>query len=75
MDIIKATKKEIPDIVFLNSFVQKIHVEKHPDIFKPVGNDDDLKKFFGFILLKEESCILLAYIVAHLLATYGPHLI
>ncbi len=62
MDIIKAKKKDILDIVFLNSFVQKIHVEKHPDIFKPVGNDDDLNKFFNFILSKETNCILIAYL-------------
>ena len=62
MDIIKAKKKDIPDIVFLNSFVQKIHVEKHPEIFKPVGNDADFSKFFEFILSKETNCILIAYV-------------
>jgi ribosomal protein S18 acetylase RimI-like enzyme len=62
MDIIKAKKKDIPDIVFLNSFVQKIHFEKHPDIFKPVGNDDDLSGFFDSILSKEANCILVAYL-------------
>ncbi len=62
MDIIKAKKKDIPDIVFLNSFVQKIHVEKHPDIFKPPGNDADLINFFESILNKEAHCILIAYI-------------
>jgi len=74
MNIIKATKKEIPDIVFLNSYVQKIHVEKHPDIFKPVGNEDDLKKFFDMVLNKENNCILLGYIgstpVGYLWATF-----
>jgi ribosomal protein S18 acetylase RimI-like enzyme len=62
IDIIKAKKEDIPDIVFLNSFVQKIHFESHPDIFKPVGNDDALNKFFDFILSKEINCILVAYI-------------
>ena len=62
MNIIKATKKEVPDIVFLNSYVQKVHVEKHPDIFKPVGKTDDLKKFFDIVLSKEDNCILVGYI-------------
>lgn len=62
MDIIKAKKKDIPDIIFLNSFVQKIHFEKHPDIFKPVGNKDDLNGFFDSILSEEANCILVAYI-------------
>ena len=62
MDIIKAKKKDIPDIVFLNSFVQKIHAEKYPDIFKRVGKDEDLGKFFDLILSKDTNCILIAYI-------------
>lgn len=61
MDILKAKKKDIPDIVFLNSFVQKIHIEKYPDIFKSVGNGEDLNKFFDLILSKEANCILVAY--------------
>lgn len=62
VNIIKAKNKDIPDIVFLNSFVQKIHFEKYPDIFKPVGNGEDLNKFFESILSKETNCILIAYI-------------
>jgi ribosomal protein S18 acetylase RimI-like enzyme len=62
IDIIKAKKKDIPDIVFLNSFVQKIHTEKYPDIFKPAGKDEDLGKFFDLILSKDTNCILIAYI-------------
>jgi hypothetical protein len=64
MDIIKTKKQEIPDIVYLNSFVQKIHAEKHPDIFKPVGNDDALNKFFDSILSKETN-------VGYLWAAFG----
>lgn len=74
MNIIKATKKEVPAIVFLNSYVQKIHVERHPDIFKPVGKEDDLKKFFDIVLSKENNCILVGYIdstpVGYLWATF-----
>ncbi len=74
MDIIKAKKKDIPDIVFLNSFVQKIHFENHPDIFKPVGNDENLNKFFDSILNKETNFILVAYVggtpVGYLWATF-----
>jgi len=62
LKIIKADRGNISDIVFLNSFVQKIHVENHPDIFKPVGNDADLIKFFDSVLSKEANCILIAYI-------------
>jgi ribosomal protein S18 acetylase RimI-like enzyme len=57
----KATPDEIPDIVFLNSFVQGIHVEQYPDIFKPLGNHKEITKFFEFVLSKEQNCLLLAY--------------
>jgi len=60
--ILKASQKDISDIVLLNSFVQKIHAEKHPDIFKPVENDGDLKQFFEYILSNDKNYILLAYI-------------
>jgi ribosomal protein S18 acetylase RimI-like enzyme len=59
--IIKATRKEISDIVFLNSFVQKIHAEHYPDVFKPLGNHEEVTRFFEFILSKEKNCVLLAY--------------
>jgi diamine N-acetyltransferase len=61
MDIIKAKKKDIPGIVFLNSFVQKIHAEKHSDLFKPVVNNDDLYNFFDSVLSKKTNLILIAY--------------
>lgn len=59
--IIRATNKEIPDIVHLNAFVQKIHHQKHPDIFKPIGNDSDVKDFFKCIISKENNYLFLAY--------------
>jgi hypothetical protein len=56
----KATPKEIPDIVFLNSFVQRIHAEQYPDMFKPLGNHGEVSQFFEFILSKEHNFVLLA---------------
>ena len=62
MDIIKADKRHIPDIVFLNAFVQRIHAEQYPEIFKPVGNDEALTRFFKNLLKKGQNYIFLAYI-------------
>jgi ribosomal protein S18 acetylase RimI-like enzyme len=61
MKIIRATMNEIPDIVFLNSYVQKIHHEKFPDIFKPTGNNKDVHKFFELIISKENNYLFMAY--------------
>ena len=61
MDIIKATKANTPDIVFLNTFVQKIHHEQYPDIFKPATSNDAIHKFFESILSDEQNCLLMAY--------------
>ena len=61
MKIVKASKKEIPDIVKLNSFVQKIHCNEHPDIFKPVGNDSDVSRFFDHIINQENNYLFVAY--------------
>jgi len=59
--IIKATREKITDIVFLNSFVQKIHAEQYPDIFKPSVDCEEVTRFFEFILSKEQDYVLLAY--------------
>ncbi len=61
MLIIQATKKEIPDIVLLNSFVQKIHHENHPKLFKPLGNDDEIRHFFESVISKEHHHVFVAY--------------
>lgn len=61
MKIIKASKSEIQDIVKLNDFVQKIHCEAHPDIFKPTGNDSEVEEFFEKILKQETNHLFVAY--------------
>ncbi|MCP4622412.1 MAG: GNAT family N-acetyltransferase [bacterium] len=61
MKIVKASNNEIPDIIQLNSFVQKIHCEEHPDIFKPVGNDADVSHFFNYIISQENNYLFIAY--------------
>jgi shikimate dehydrogenase len=62
MEIIRATQENIPDIIFLNSFVQRIHRDQHPDRFRA---PDDVKRdafeFFDAILRKEENRVLVAY--------------
>ena len=60
MKIIKATKNNIQDIIFLNSFVQKIHANNYPDLFKSLPDDNDITSFYNEILDKEENYILLA---------------
>jgi ribosomal protein S18 acetylase RimI-like enzyme len=62
MKIVKASNNEIPDIVKLNSFVQKIHCNEHPDIFKPIGNDSDVGKFFKYIIDQENNYLFVAYL-------------
>jgi ribosomal protein S18 acetylase RimI-like enzyme len=61
MNIIRAKTEYIPDIVFLNSFVQKIHHEEYPDIFKPPGNNDALGDYFERVLENPSNCVLIAY--------------
>ena len=62
MKIIEASFNEIPDIVMLNSFVQKLHHEIHPDVFKPVSDDITVNKFFKHVLSGENNIVLVAYI-------------
>ena len=61
MKIIKATKSNIPEIILLNSFVQKIHVNHYPDIFKSSSDKNDITHFYNGILEKEENYILVAF--------------
>ncbi|MBW1888880.1 MAG: GNAT family N-acetyltransferase [Deltaproteobacteria bacterium] len=61
LKIKRASKNEIEDIVFLNRFVHKIHVENHPDIFKFPINDEKIKRFFMMIVDKEKHHLLVAY--------------
>lgn len=61
MKIIRATKKNVADIVYLNSFVQQIHVLHHPDFFKPPINDINNQNYFKAVLEKENNYILIAY--------------
>lgn len=61
MKIVNACVTEIPDIVRLNSFVQRIHHDKFPDVFKPVNDDIATNKFFEYILKKENNVLLVAY--------------
>ncbi len=63
MDIIKPNKMHIPDLLMLNSFVQDIHAEQHPEQFKPI---DQVQKeagyFFEKIIKTENQTIFAAYI-------------
>jgi len=62
MNIVKATKNEIPDIVSLNAHVQRIHHESHPEIFKPVSDDQSIHGFFDYLINQESNIFLVAYI-------------
>lgn len=62
MEIVRATKKNIADIIFLNSFVQKIHTHQHPKYFKhPDDVEKDAIRFFNTILDKDQNYIFIAY--------------
>ena len=61
MKIIKATKSNIPEIIFLNSFVQKIHANNYPDVFKSSPAENDIISFYNGILKREENYILVAF--------------
>ena len=62
MNIVKATKNEVPDIVLLNAHVQKIHHKTHPEIFKPVSNDQSIHEFFKYLVDQDTNTFLVAYI-------------
>jgi ribosomal protein S18 acetylase RimI-like enzyme len=62
MNIVKATKNEIPDIVSLNMHVQRIHHDSHPDVFKPVSDDQPIHGFFDYLIQQENNTFLVAYL-------------
>jgi hypothetical protein len=51
MKIIRATKKDAANMLQLNTFVHNMHVNNHPEIFKPPVNDIDTLKFFEELIL------------------------
>jgi len=62
MKIEKATKDKIRDIVSLNSFVQEIHREHHPDHFKSSKLiSSETYSFFDRIVDAENNYIFIAY--------------
>ncbi len=61
MKILRISRNEIPDLVGLNSYVQQIHFAKHPDIFKPIGNDSAVSKFFENIIDQKNNHLFIAY--------------
>jgi ribosomal protein S18 acetylase RimI-like enzyme len=61
MEILKADKRHIPDIVFLNAFVQRIHAAQHPEVFKPVGNEKEVARFFNNVLGRDENHMFIAF--------------
>jgi len=75
MKIVKATGKDIPDLVFLNSFVQKIHADHHPEVFKSEPDNQELSRFFQEIIEESENVVFVAFVeekaVGYLLATFG----
>ena len=62
MKIIKATTAELKDIVFLNTFVQKMHAEQYPDIFKYPQNHEEVIQFFKSVIENEYFHLLIAYL-------------
>lgn len=63
MKIEKATNEHINDIVSLNSFVQEIHREHHPDHFKSSNLvSSEASSFFERTIKTENNYIFIAYI-------------
>ncbi len=62
MKIYKATEKDITDLVFLNSFVQKIHAEQYPKVFKLSPDEREISNFFKKVIEKEKNLILVAHL-------------
>jgi ribosomal protein S18 acetylase RimI-like enzyme len=62
MKILRASKSDTGTIVKLNFFVQKIHSEAHPNIFKPYVEDEGIKSFFEQLLTDQNNYIFLAYL-------------
>ncbi len=63
MKIREASKDEIPDIISLNSFVQEMHREHHPEHFKSSESlSSDAIHFFDHIVEAENSYIFIALI-------------
>ena len=62
MKIDKATNEHVNDIVSLNSFVQEIHREHHPDHFKSCNLvSPEISGFFERIIETENNYIFIAY--------------
>lgn len=62
MNIVKATKNQVKDVVYLNSFVQRMHVENHPDIFKsPEVEEKNIETFFYKLLERDDCYLFVAY--------------
>ena len=58
--IVQATQENIQDLVELNGFVQGLHHARHPDIFKPSANKDEVAGFFRKQLRVEANHFFLA---------------
>ena len=62
MEIEKAKNENVNDIVVLNSFVQEIHREHHPDHFKSSNLiSSEISGFFDRIIKTENNFIYIAY--------------
>jgi len=77
MKIIKATEKDIPDLVFLNSFVQGIHADHYPKVFKSEPCKQELTHLFQTVIEDEKSIVFVAIkeekLIGYLWATFGKN--
>ncbi len=62
MIIKHATQDEVPEIVMLNEYVQKIHAEAHPDLFKYPTDAAEMTTFFESIVSKPDHYCYIAYL-------------
>jgi ribosomal protein S18 acetylase RimI-like enzyme len=62
MKIIRASKSHAETIAKLNFFVQKIHCEAHPSLFKSYRENEGIKPFFEDILKDQKNYIFIAYL-------------
>jgi ribosomal protein S18 acetylase RimI-like enzyme len=62
MFIKQATQTEVSELVMLNDYVQKIHADAHPDLFKYPTDEAELTTFFDSIVSKPDHYCYIAYL-------------
>jgi predicted N-acetyltransferase YhbS len=60
IEILKATPEEANQIARLNDAVQKMHAEKHPDVFRYPTDSSEIEAFFREQITAEDNSVFIA---------------